>query len=358
MVVVDVLVFAAGVALVLFAVSSAVRTMVVPRGIPTIIARAVFVGVRRVFSLLIPRKADYHRRDRVMAYYAPVSLLVLPIVWLCIVGTGFTLMYWALEVDNGSVRDAVRLSGSSMLTLGFANATGLPTQALVFSEAASGIGLIALVISYLPLLNTTFSRREAAVALLESRAGGARSRFGHGPSGAEMLWRFHRIGWRGGLHEVWVAWEAWFIDVEESHTSIPALPFFRSPQPDRSWITAAGAVLDAAALRLSTVDEDDDPEAALTIRAGYVALRRVADFFAIPYDADPTRGDPIAVSREEWDEACAYLEEGGVPVKADRDEAYLDFAGWRVNYETVLLALCGLTMAPPAVWSGDRARRP
>jgi hypothetical protein len=44
----------------------------------------------------------------------------------------------------------------------------------------------------------------------------------------------------------------------------------------------------------------------------------------------------------------------GVPVKADRDQAWRDFAGWRVNYDTPLLALSGLLMAPYAPWSSDR----
>jgi hypothetical protein len=35
----------------------------------------------------------------------------------------------------------------------------------------------------------------------------------------------------------------------------------------------------------------------------------------------------------------------------------MNFAGWRVNYDTVLLALCALTMAPDAPWSSDRAPR-
>jgi hypothetical protein len=35
--------------------------------------------------------------------------------------------------------------------------------------------------------------------------------------------------------------------------------------------------------------------------------------------------------------------------------AWRDLAGWRVNYDTVLLALCSITMAPPAPWSSDRA---
>lgn len=48
-------------------------------------------------------------------------------------------------------------------------------------------------------------------------------------------------------------------------------------------------------------------------------------------------------------------------LKSDRDQAWRDFAGWRVNYDRVLVELAGLTMAPHAPWSSDRApdsRRP
>ena len=54
-------------------------------------------------------------------------------------------------------------------------------------------------------------------------------------------------------------------------------------------------------------------------------------------------------SREqEWDAAIDSLAEDGVPIKADRDQAWRDFAGWRVNYDTVLLALASITTAPYA----------
>ena len=33
------------------------------------------------------------------------------------------------------------------------------------------------------------------------------------------------------------------------------------------------------------------------------------------------------------------LEEAGLPIKADREQAWMDFAGWRVNYDRVLLVL-------------------
>jgi hypothetical protein len=159
------------------------------------------------------------------------------------------------------------------------------------------------------------------------------------------------------MTEVWTRWEDWFVGLEESHTSIPVLVFFRSPQPDHSWITAAGAVLDGASLMASTVDAPRDVEAEFCIRAGYLALRRIADFFRIPYDPDPKPDDPISITRDEYDEACRQLGEAGVPLKPDRDQTWRDFAGWRVNYDTVLVALAGLTAAPYAPWSSDRSLR-
>lgn len=42
------------------------------------------------------------------------------------------------------------------------------------------------------------------------------------------------------------------------------------------------------------------------------------------------------------------------PLKADLQQAWLEYAGWRVNYDAMLLALCSLVMAPPARWSSDR----
>jgi hypothetical protein len=65
--------------------------------------------------------------------------------------------------------------------------------------------------------------------------------------------------------------------------------------------------------------------------------------------------DDLPVVQVSWDDAVAYLEEAGVPLKADREQAWRDFAGWRINYDAVLLALANLTSAPPAPWSSDRS---
>jgi hypothetical protein len=173
-----------------------------------------------------------------------------------------------------------------------------------------------------------------------------------------MLQRYQRLGRLDRLLDVWIEWEQWFAEIEESHTSLAMLVFFRSPNPTRSWVTASGAVLDAACLSASVLDLPRQAQVDLCLRAGYLALREVAAFFRIPFDPDPRADDPISISREEFDRACERLAESGLPLKSDRERAWRDFAGWRVNYDSVLLDLARLTMAPPDVpWSTDLARR-
>jgi hypothetical protein len=347
MIVVRVAIFALGAAIVLYTLISAVRTVVLPRGARDELSGLVFRALRGSFELGLRATTTYEQRDRLMAFFAPVSLLLLLPTWLVLVALGYVLMYWATGYET--LFDDLVISGSSLLTLGFARGNTLVQTLLAFSEATIGLMLVALLIAYLPTMYSAFQRREVAVTMLEVRAGAP-------PSAVEMIKRFHRLHQLADLHDLWGDWETWFAEIEESHTSLAALVFFRSPQPDHSWVTAAGAVLDAASLIRSSVDVPADVQADLCIRAGYLALRRIADFFNIPYNPAPSYpDDPISITREEYELACSELAEAGVPLKADRERAWRDFAGWRVNYDSPLLALARLTMAPYAPWSSDRS---
>jgi hypothetical protein len=339
--------FLAGAYVVLATFASSVRTVILPRGVPARLGRMVFRVVRKLFELRIGRGADYARRDRILVLYAPVSLLILLFTWLVLIFAGYAAIYWARHPHL--IRAAFDLSGSSLFTLGFQRPASAPDTALALSEAILGLAELAMLIGYLPTIYGAFSRREREVAMLEVRAGSP-------PSGVEMLERFFILGRLERLtDEVWVRWEAWFVDIEESHTSNPALNFFRSPQPDHHWVIAAGAVLDAASVMASSVDVERQVQAEICIRAGYLALRRICDFFRLPYESDPRPDDPISIMRSEYDEVVERLAAAGVPMKPDRDQAWRDFAGWRVNYDVVLLALATLTSAPFAPWSSDRA---
>jgi hypothetical protein len=343
MILLRILIFTLGLLLNFITLVSAIRTFVLPRSAWDIVTVVVFRTLRRIFDFSLSWTDDYLIRDRFMAFFAPVGLLLLLPTWLTLVVIGYTGMFWASGVE--SWEEAFRVSGSSLLTLGYARGDMLFHTVLEFSEATIGLLLVALLIAYLPTMYSAFSRRENAVILLEVRAGNP-------PTAVEMIARYSRIHGLGRLEEAWRQWEVWFAEIEESHTSLAALVFFRSSKPGQSWITSAGAILDAAALTLSVVDINWSPQAALCIRSGFLALRSITNFFRVPYNPDPQYPeDPISVSREEFDIACLMLAAEGVPLKEDREQAWSDFAGWRVNYDMPLLALCEITMAPPAPWS-------
>jgi hypothetical protein len=342
-----------GALMILVVFDSALRTFVLPRGVSNPLTRATFVGLRSLFNLRARDTRSYEARDRVMALYGPIGLFALVFVWMALVIGGYTLIYRAVIVDTWHA--AIELSGSSFFTLGFELPPhGIPGYLLVFSEAATGLAILALLIAYLPTIYGAFSRREREVARLATIAGTP-------PSAVELLVRYHRIAWLDHLPELWTTFEQWFAELGETHTSLAVLTFFRSPSPHRSWVTAAGAVLDGAALAQSTLAIPWSPQAGLCIRSGFLALREIADYYEIPYDPDPEPGTSISIAREEFDAAYEQMGAQGVPVRPDRERCWRDFAGWRVNYDSVLLALAALTMAPYAPWSSDRslrARRP
>jgi hypothetical protein len=342
----DIVLFGAGLTLVVITLVSTVRSTMLPRGVPTVINRQLSLALRVIFKLRAGRSPSYERRDRIMAMFGPVNLLALLATWLVLIIIGYVAMY--LGVGVRPLANAFELSGSSVFTLGTTAAHGFGAVALTYTEAGLGLLLLTLLITYLPTIYGAFSRREAVVTLLEVRAGSP-------PSATEMLIRFHRIGQVDRLAGLWRRWEQWFVEVEETHTSFPVLVSFRSPQPDHSWVNAAGTVLDAASLWMSTIEHPIDPDAQLCIRAGSLALRRIAALVRVPFNADPQSGQPVTISRYEFDAACRTMAEAGVPLKEDLDAAWQSYAGWRVNYDIVLLNLARLTEAPPAPWVSDRS---
>ncbi len=345
MILARVLVALIGVGIVSVTVVSAIKTFILPRGIDVWLTRLVFNGVGFFFRLRVKRTKSYGQRDQVMALFAPVTLFIMPLVLLSLILIGYMCLFWAIEVRP--LADLFKLSGSSLLTLGYASVDTVPSKLLEFSEAMIGLIMVALLIAYLPTMYAAFAKRETNVALLEAWAGTP-------PSAVEMISRSHRTGEFEQLDAVWRSWQIWFAELEESHTSLAALSFFRSPHPNRSWITAAGTILDTAALMLSAVDFQWMPQAAICLRTGFLSLREIAAFFNIGFDPAPDPGDPIRISRAEFDEVCRQLAARNVPLKEDKEQAWRDFSGWRVNYDTVLIALAALTMAPYAPWSSDR----
>ena len=235
----EAIVFTVGALVALGTLLAAIQTVVVPRAERSLLIRFVYVGMGMLFSVLARRRKTYEAKDALLARYAPTTLMFLPVVWATGVIYGFSLMFWALDVRP--YREALTLSGWSLTTLGYRVTTDFFTLTLAGLEALIGLGIVALLISFLPVMHSAFSAREAAVARLEIRAG-----------------------------------------------------------------------------------------------------------------TPPAPTAPVTVRRHEFYETYETLKNAGVPVVEDRDQAWRDYAGWRVNYDNCLVGLASITSAPPGKWSTDR----
>ncbi|MCA9914541.1 MAG: hypothetical protein KC496_14405, partial [Anaerolineae bacterium] len=120
--------FPAGLLVVSYVLTSAVRSFVLPRGDNVWLTRVTFGVVLWFFRLRTRKASTYEQRDRIMALFAPLTLLVLPVVWLVLVLAGYTLMFWAAGIHD--FYTAFSTSGSSLLTLGFAPVNSLSTTIL------------------------------------------------------------------------------------------------------------------------------------------------------------------------------------------------------------------------------------
>lgn len=335
-------IFAAGLYLVGATVLAAIRSFVLPRSESVRINKWALTLVRYVFDVVAVLGKTYAQRDRVLALFAPVGLVALPLVCLALVSAGYTTMYWAL--GEGSLTQCYKLSSSALLTLGTDKSYSLVVSAFSYSEAALGLLLITLLISYIPTMYQAFWRREVVVSQLELRAGNNRS--------ASDL-----VCWLGHSHSLdddqleWDLWAAWFVELEASHTSLPLLTFFRSPQPGRSWVTAADIILDAAALILSGVDQAPNRYTQLCFRAGCQSLNQMMRFFR---ERSQTRSpfwrqeknaivDPDPAS---YAAALQQLAEAGLPIVADREAAWQKYQHLRTHYLDAVDYLARLTVSP------------
>jgi Ion channel len=327
------------------------RTMVIPRAARGRfrLTRLLFLALWRPWRWVALRAKTPQGRERILAGASPMSLFVLLGGWAALTVLGYALVLWSPAFVHGvrghapgTFGTALYLSGASLFTIGFGDvsSTGL-TRVVVIVEGATGLGLIAVVIAYLPVLYQAFNRREVGILMLDARAGSP-------PSGPELLRRAGGHGVRHSLPELFGEWERWAADVLETHLSYPSLAFFRSPHDYTSWVTSLGAVLDAATLVLSSVDNEACAEAAESLYAtGTHAVEDLFYYFRLPERT-------AVIERGEFDAVFEDLAAAGIPLKQP-DESWKVFTEMRSKYGGRLNALSLRVIATPTQWIGDRS---
>jgi len=338
--------FVLGLLVVLLTVTSVLFTLVLPRQ-PVGIERVTLVvnrSVRLAFVALSRLAKSYEGKDAILAPTAPVALLAQLVFWAVTLVIGFGLM---LMATVHSFTDGLLQALTALFTVGAVHLGGRANTGVDIAVGAIWVVIVALQIAYLPAIYNSFNRREGLVALLESRAG-------EPAWGPELLARHQLVGITDTLPDLYAAWEEWAADVAESHTTYPILLLFRSPEPWLSWMIGLLAVLDAGAMHLSLAPSAAPSQARLCLRMGFTLMNRIATSLGWEIDPDPNPEGPIDLEYQEFEQAVAILAACGFPMERTAEEAWPDFRGWRVNYESVSYRLADRLTAPPAPWSGPR----
>ncbi len=282
-------------------------------------------------------------RERILGVFGALSMVVLFALWATTLIIAFGLLDWVLQGSGAGspLTTQLYMSGATFFTLGYGDVVPRAgaARALSVFEAGTGIGFIAVVIGYLPVLYQLFSRREAHVIQLDARAGSP-------PTACTMLIRHVEGSGLGKLDELLREWEVWGSELLESHLSYPMLVYYRSQHDNQSWLAAITAVMDTCALLLVGVEALPPLQARMT----FTMARQVVVEMARSLGVRPSRYDggdrmpPEDYARMEALFADAGLHWGGGP---DVQEI---LGALRATYEPLLDGLAAALLLPLPGW--------
>jgi len=317
------------------------------------LTRIFYVVTWKPWVFFTTRLCGLKRRESVFSYYGPLSLIILLAVWAGAMVVGFALVYYALgspfndPAQGTGFRSDVYVSGTTLFTLGLGDVTPHTgwVRAVIILESGTGLGLLAVVMGYFPVLYSAFSRREVSISLLDARAGSP-------PTAAELLRRHSHEGGESALGLLLVEWERWSAELLESHISYPLLCYFRSQHTNQSWISALTAVLDTSALLIAGVKGHEARQAQLTFAMARHALVDLVQIFSLA----PVSNEPDRLPQARYDQLYGLLCQSGVSVCRD-GHSYERLRDMRQLYEGYAEALSNYLCMPLPPWIADQPHK-
>lgn len=347
---------AAGTALIAIVLWDAFETIVLPRLVTRRVrlTRIFFMYAWRGWAQLALSIKSRGVREHFLGYFGPLFMLMLILLWATGLIMGFALLLWS----SGALQEKtpagpagfathIYLSGTTFFTLGLGDVAPGTSMGrfLVALESGVGFGFLALVVSYLPLLNQSFSHREVTISLLDSRAGSP-------PTAAEMLRRHLHNGNLNDLCLLLNSWERWSAELLETHLSYPVIARFRSQHDSQSWIGSLTAILDTCAFVLASEEDACSRQAQFTFAMARHTLVDLAQVFSCP----PLYSEQSRLSPEHFTEICDLLAAGGLKMR-DRKDIGQKLFDLRMMYEPYLAAMSRYFLIGLPPWI-PRAGRP
>ncbi len=166
-----VLTFAAGIVCLFAVLLDAFQTIILPRRATGRfrLTRIFYAVTWKPWVFFARRLRSPRKREAAFSYYGPLSLIFLLVVWAGAMVVGFALIFYALGspfndgVQTAGLRTDLYVSGTTIFTLGLGDVTphSLWAREIIIFEAGTGFGFLAVVMGYIPVLYSAFSRRES-----------------------------------------------------------------------------------------------------------------------------------------------------------------------------------------------------
>ena len=285
---------------------SMIRIALINRHYQDIFAGTAGRVVYTAVSLRLGHKRDARDLHPVLLWFFPAYLLLLILVYFAGAMTAFVLLYWGIGAVS-SWHQAFLASGSALNTLGFATPTTVVGQWLAIPEGALGLGIVVFLFTFIPGYQTVIRSREDKTSWLYMRIGDR-------PTGVALLEWCQRAGIAGDMRDVWEGWEDWFRTLADTHSVLPMLTLSPSVQSGQSWVLAAAAVLDAAALAASSTETKDAESAKICVRTGTRAFVAIADALGRACPKQQGMARPVG---ERYGVARTCLCSAGVPLRSE-----------------------------------------
>lgn len=286
------------------------------------------------------------RRHRILSKVGPLLMPLIIAVFILMLVTGFALIYLPRLTTEFKLNDAAQtnqvfqafyISGVTFLTIGYGDIVPISnlTRTLSLIEAATGLAIISLSITYLLSVYNALERKRVVTLKFYHQA----------RQGADVAGFITSHFARGRFHGLTEALREATRDLQEmleSHLEHPVIHYFHPPEVYKGFPRVLFVVLETVAILNAHLDEAEYVEAgdhpdvsiagdnALYVLAELVTALNLQSKANKSFESDD---ETLLRRRKSFNRTLKILNQTDIKTRRDIEQAFLEFSEERAEWE-------------------------
>jgi hypothetical protein len=300
-------------------------------------------------------KLSRANRHRLLNMIGPLLLPLLIVVYVLLLVFSFALVYYphipsgftfGVQHPEPGWVDAVYFSGVTLTTVGYGDVVPreAPLRFLALFEAASGLVVISLAITYMLTVYTALERKRAVALSLYHQAG-------EGADVAGLIAHHFVEGRFYGLRDALRTVTRDLQGLLESHIDHPVIHYFHAVEVYKGTPRVLFLLLETCSVIRSALDREQNadlrnyPEVRTLEAAARHVLTQLVSSLDLERRARPRKRTEREAAEDEsrwrrrYDETVARLNEAGLSVREDTEQGWEEYRAQREDWESKLQRL-------------------